>query len=134
MNSYNGFTPSQRMKALTWLKGEWAAGRRVKGCKCDACGQTEGRIDAHSEDYSAPYGDHIGKYTFCYRCHMMIHCRFKNPVAWHIYKQHIREGRIFAPIGSNFALFASQSLNQKGQNVPYTQAAPRNITVLDEIA
>lgn len=134
MNSYNGFTPAQRMKALNWLKGEWAAGRRTKGCQCDACGQTEGRIDAHSEDYSAPFGDHIGKYTFCYRCHMMIHCRFKNPEAWQIYKQHIREGRIFEPIGSNFALFARQSLNLKGQNVSFRQGTPQDLTVLDEIA
>jgi hypothetical protein len=133
MKSYNGFTPTQRMKALGWLKEEWAAGRRVKGTACDACGQTEGRIDAHSEDYSAPYGDHIGKYTFCYRCHMMIHCRFRNKDAWYQYRKDIKEGKMFEPIWNNFPLFCKQSLTQKGVGVPYKEATKKTTTVLDQI-
>tara|TARA_R100000773_G_scaffold36307_1_gene31302 strand:- start:1602 stop:1847 length:246 start_codon:yes stop_codon:yes gene_type:complete len=81
MKSYNGFTPKERTDAFIWLKGEYASGRREKGKVCDACGQTKGIVEDHSEDYSYPYGDHIGKYTFCYRCHMMIHCRFRNRLA-----------------------------------------------------
>ena len=29
MNPYNGFDHNQRMKALRWLKAEYAAGRRT---------------------------------------------------------------------------------------------------------
>jgi hypothetical protein len=62
--------------------------REPRPIRCDACGQTEGPIDAHSEDYSEPFGDHIGEHALCYRCHMAIHTREKNPEAWAIYKTH----------------------------------------------
>lgn len=77
-NSYNGFTWTERQRAYNWLKQEWVAGRRLKvGPRCDACEQTAGYLMAHSEDYSAPYGSHIGQWTLCYWCHMLIHCRFR---------------------------------------------------------
>jgi hypothetical protein len=60
VNSYNGFTPQQRAHALRGLNREYAAGRRQRPTSCDACGQTEGVIEPHSEDYSEPFGDHIG--------------------------------------------------------------------------
>ncbi|TPW00438.1 MAG: hypothetical protein USCAAHI_00115 [Beijerinckiaceae bacterium] len=44
MNSYNNFSPAQRMRALRWLRAEYAAGRRHPPLVCDACGQTEGVI------------------------------------------------------------------------------------------
>jgi hypothetical protein len=64
---------------------------------------------------------------------MMIHCRFKHPQAWVAYKQHVREGRIFVPIGRNFPLFCQQTLNLKGENVRFTQRRPREHTLLDEL-
>ena len=133
LKPYNGFDHAQRLAALAWLKGEYAAGRRTRPVRCDACGQTEGPIDPHSEDYSRPFGEHIGKHGLCYRCHMMIHCRFKNPQAWVAYKQHVREGRIFVPIGRSFPLFCQQSLNAKGDNVPFTQGSMRERTLLDDL-
>lgn len=102
MNPYNGFTPSQRVKALKWINGEYAAGRRTRPTECEACGQTDGKLQAHSEDYSEPYGDHIGKYGLCYTCHMMIHCRFSAPVAWDNYRWAIRSGYRTAPNNGNF--------------------------------
>ena len=65
MNPYNGFSPVQRVQALRWLKGEYAARRRQRPTSCDGCGQTEGIIQAHSEDYGQPFGDHIGAFGFC---------------------------------------------------------------------
>lgn len=64
---------------------------------CDACGQDAGVIQPHSENYSAPYGDHIGEHGLCFTCHMMIHCRFRSPAAWQAYRAAIREGWIFKP-------------------------------------
>lgn len=130
LKTYNGFDHDARMKGFRWLKAEYAAGRRTKPTVCDACGQTEGQIAGHSEDYSEPFGDHIGKHALCERCHLMIHCRFKNPEAWAIYKQHIREGRIFVPV-NGFKAFCGQTLNAKGRNVPFKQGPARPHTLLD---
>ena len=77
-NSYNGFLWPERQRAYGWLKQEWAAGRRPKvGSQCDVCGQTAGYLMAHAEDYSAPYGPHIGQWSLCYWCHMLLHYRFR---------------------------------------------------------
>lgn len=132
MNSYNGFTPEQRMKALYWLKAQVKAGTRTAPTECMACGQKEGVIEAHSEDYSEPFGDHIGAYAFCYRCHMMIHCRFRSPEAWNSYRLQVRNGTVFAACYTrNFQkivsyLTMSEVLIQRRQ-------ASRERTVLDDI-
>jgi len=112
MNSYNGFTPTQRMKAYKWLMNEYALGNRVKSCKCDSCGLTEGIIEPHSENYGEPYGNHIGQYSFCYRCHMMLHCRFRNPKAFQRYAQAVASGKQYSPFYKrNFFEFVEQQLN-----------------------
>jgi hypothetical protein len=92
------------MKGYRWLQREYAAGRRARPTVCDACGQDQGPIDAHSESYAEPFGDHIGKYAVCYRCHMAIHTRFNNPEAWTAYKTAVALGRIYQPIGKNFRI------------------------------
>jgi hypothetical protein len=84
------------MRALRWSRAEYAAGRRHAPLVCDACGQDEGPIEAHSEDYSEPFGSHIGEPALCFRCHVAVHCQFKNPVAWEAYKLQVRQRRVFA--------------------------------------
>jgi hypothetical protein len=134
VNYYNGFAPQQRLDALRWFNAELAAGRRKLPVTCDACGQTEGPIEAHSEDYSEPFGDHIGRFGVCYRCHMMIHCRFKNPKAWEVYKLDVGLGKVFAPIGRNFWLFRKQTLDAKGIGVRFEQGPAKASTFLDGLA
>jgi hypothetical protein len=97
MNSYNGFTPSQRMKAYKWLMNEYALSTRTKPVKCDSCGLTEGIIEPHSENYGEPFGNHIGQYSFCYRCHMMLHCRFRNKSAFIRYSTEVATGIQYEP-------------------------------------
>lgn len=134
LKTYNGFEHHQRMRALGWLKKEYAAGRRTRPVRCDACGQTEGHIEAHSEDYSSPFGDHIGQHGLCYRCHMMIHCRFRNPEAWDVYKKQLRQGWRFAPLpGRSFYIFTAQTLTRMGEGVPHTKHQPRGRTLLDDL-
>ena len=112
MNSYNGFTPSQRMKAYKWLMEEYASGNRIKPTQCDSCGLTEGIIEPHSENYGEPFGDHIGEYGFCYRCHMAVHCRFRKPEAWIKYQEEVYAGTVFQPFHTrDFFTFAKQHLN-----------------------
>ena len=115
LKTYNGFDHDQRMKGYRWLQGEYAAGRRARPTVCDACGQTEGRSTRTREDYSEPFGDHIGRYGLCYRCHMAIHTRFNNPEAWTAYKIHVALGRIFHPIGKSFRRFAAETLERKAR-------------------
>ncbi|MCG3198579.1 MAG: hypothetical protein GHCLOJNM_03082 [bacterium] len=97
MKSYNGFSPSQRLKALAWLKGEYQSGARRPPVICDSCGQTEGIIDAHSEDYREAFGDHIGRFGLCFACHMMVHVRWSFPQRFHAYAECVASGNRFAP-------------------------------------
>ncbi len=105
---YNGFTPAQRAKAFRWFKGEIEAGQRpAKPTRCEVCGQLEGSLMWHSEDYSEPYGPHIGEHGLCFRCHMAIHCRFRNRAAWAAYREAIEQGRQFRPV-AHFPTFIEQ--------------------------
>lgn len=132
MNSYNGFTHTQRMKAFNWLKIEYASGRRKKPTQCDACGQTKGILEHHSEDYSAPYGNHIGAWSLCYRCHMMIHCRFRNKTAWRRYRERLATGIIFAPFYTrNFKLFAQQLHGEMPVDIDLGHARPDVLAKID---
>lgn len=80
--SYNGFTPEQRSKAARWLRQQ----NPPRPTTCDACGQDAARnVTRHSEDYSEPYGPHIGAFSLCYVCHMLVHCRFSAREAYERY-------------------------------------------------
>lgn len=98
MKSYNGYTPYQRNKAQAWLNKQWASFALAKPTQCCACGQNEGIIDAHAEDYSEPF--QAGKtdaFHLCFRCHMMVHCRKHNLLGWKNYKEAIKSGITYAP-------------------------------------
>lgn len=97
MNFYNGYSPHQRMKAYKWLMSQYASGNRTKPTQCDSCALVDGIIEPHSEDYSEPFGDHIGQYNFCYRCHMMLHCRKNSIKNFELYCLAIKEGSQFQP-------------------------------------
>lgn len=122
MNSYNGFTPTQRMKALKWLREQQKLNlRTARPNKCDTCGQEHGILEWHSEDYSEPFGDHIGQYGLCYICHMMIHCRFKSKQAWSIYLQALKENKCFEAFQTrNWTQFRRDCLQNKFKDRKYT--------------
>ncbi len=103
MNSYNGFSPARRLRALRWLTAEYDAGRRTRPTSCDACGQARGLIEAHSEDYGEPFGAHVGRFALCYRCHMLVHCRFRAPAAFEGYVASLELGHVWPPIGRSWA-------------------------------
>ncbi len=106
MKVYNGFSGDQRAAAQRWLNMMIATGRLTRPTICSACGQAEGPIDMHAEDYSLPFA--IGKtdeFRICYSCHMAVHCRFRQPVAWDVYRNGVAQGRRYPAIGRNFPQF-----------------------------
>jgi hypothetical protein len=134
MNPYNGFSPRERIRALAWLKGEYAAGRRQPPIVCDACGQTAGLLEAHSEDYSTPYGDHTGAFGLCWTCHMMIHCRFKAAAAWERYRTAVAAGATAEPFQiRNFRRFTAMHLGAVSRAAWTQRPAPPARLILDEI-
>ena len=108
MKPYNGFTPQQRQEAFNWLKEQ----NKPKPTICEACGQEWGLIEPHSEDYSKPFGEHIGKYGLCYICHSMIHCRFRAREEWLNYIENVeKKGLIYVnPYYRNWLDFRTRFL------------------------
>lgn len=125
MNSYNGFSGAQRMKAQRWLNEMWGRGLLARPSECTACGQTEGVIDAHTEDYSEPFAaGKTDQWPLCYRCHMMLHCRFSAPVAFQRYRKAVAGGiRYEAMTERNFYRLRNQHIH--GHRVGWTQHEPR---------
>jgi hypothetical protein len=135
LNSYNGFTPEQRMEALRWTKAEYAAGRRAPPRQCCVCGQTKGIIEPHSEDYSKPYGEHIGKYPLCYVCHMILHCRFRAPDAFRVYQNQMRQGLQFPAYHTRaWERFVKEYLEQKASQLPRLLVRASGPTFLDTLS
>lgn len=126
MKDYNGFSGFQRGRAQSWLNAQWASGKLARPKVCCACGQTEGVIDAHAEDYSEPFT--AGKtdgFHLCFICHMMVHCRFRNPLAWKRYVEAIERGVRFVALGGrNFPRFSALFLSGDIMRAAHTMHAP----------
>ena len=133
MKSYNGFSAAQRNKAQAWLNGQWRSGKLAKPSVCHACGQTQGVIDAHAEDYSEPFAaGKTDQYHLCFQCHMMVHCRFHHLEKWRWYKEAVADGMTFEPyFKRDFGRFARDTLEGTPRMVAF--GAPRP-DVLGKIA
>ena len=83
MKSYNGFSAYQRQKGSNILKQAIDKGilEHPNNCKCSFCGQDKGIRHYHNEDYSE---DKVvtTAVVLCWRCHMMLHGRFKHPLSF----------------------------------------------------
>ena len=62
---------------------------------CEACGQTEGQIENHREDYSSIDPNEL--ITLCCRCHRVLHLRDSDPSGWDFYRERILEGYRWEP-------------------------------------
>lgn len=69
--TYNGFTHSERMAGYRIVEDAIASGAIPPPRKCNRCGQTEGLIVYHSEDYT-PVTILKQIEPLCGRCHDMI--------------------------------------------------------------
>lgn len=99
MTSYNGFTPAQRWRGLAIVKRAIADGviPPANTLPCSRCGQTEGIIMYHSEDYT-PERIVAQVVPLCWRCHMMLHCRFRHPKSWEKYAAEVAAGTRYPPV------------------------------------
>jgi hypothetical protein len=96
-NPYNGFSAEVRARSGVWLTVQYKARRVQRPKECQACSQHQGVVEHHAEDYSEPFGPHIHAFALCFRCHLMVHSRFRNPVAWERYCDAIARGVQYAP-------------------------------------
>jgi hypothetical protein len=135
MKSYNGFTSPERSAVGVWQNQQWRAGR-PRPTKCCACGVQHGVIDSHCEDYSQPYtAEKLFVYPLCFRCHMLVHCRFSNPDAWNVYRANIRAGVRFAAFRAReFGRFCAETLRgDDGCTAAYEVHEPPSHLPLDII-
>lgn len=100
LRPYNGFTPEQRVAGARWLDAEIAAGRARHPTRCHACGRSDIQVRGHSEDYSAPYGPHIGQFALCVTCHLVVHMRHRAPSAFAEYARQVANGAYPASVRS----------------------------------
>ena len=95
MQSYKGWTPAERYESLKKTKQAIRDGIIPKAHTCNRCGQTEGIIQYHNEDYSDPI-----KYLemLCWRCHMIHHSTRRNPGAVKAYFEEVASGKRYPPV------------------------------------
>lgn len=129
MNHYNGFSPAQRNKAQAWLNKQWSIGSFARPMSCCACTQDKGIIDAHAEDYSEPFAQgKTDQYHLCFRCHMAVHCRFRNPDAYVKYAQEVYAGTVYKPFYTrDFFAFAKQQLDDWCPAIDYYSLNTTNV-------
>ena len=99
MKSYNGFSPAERIKGDKIIKQAIHDGilKPLKETKCSICGQDKGIRHYHCEDYSEEkiLDDVV---PVCWRCHMMIHSRFRHRKAFEIYMSEVKGGKRYPPV------------------------------------
>lgn len=97
MKSYNGFTPQQRMEGDRIIKQAIAEGKLKPPTKCRVCGQDKGILHVHAEDYR-PDKILANCRCLCWRCHMILHSRYRNREAFNRYFKEVREGKKYPPV------------------------------------
>lgn len=103
------YSLTTRAKKLGWIKAQ---------DKCERCGQEEGIIHLHNEDYDVTYNTlrevfdrkpvsiteeektnvNAVLFVWCWRCHMMHHTMHRNPVKVKEYFAAVDAGKIFPPV------------------------------------
>jgi hypothetical protein len=108
MNSYNNFSLHSACARCDGSTVNMQPDAGIRRSFVTHAARTKARSRPTQRTIAFPYGDHIGRFGVCYRCHVMIHTRFKNPGTWARYKQDIRLGKIFASIGRSYPTFCWQ--------------------------
>lgn len=96
---YNGHSPQKRERVQAWLNEQWNTGALPRPTQCAACGQTDGAIHGHLEDYDQP----TTYVPLCITCHLLLHCRYRNHRVWHEYRQRVAQGWQAPPLDQRTA-------------------------------
>lgn len=93
MQSYNGFTPEERLRGEQILKEAIRNGilPPLNQTRCAICGQDKGIRHYHNEDYS-PENIIADATPLCWRCHMHIHAKNKTTPKWQKYEREVFQG------------------------------------------
>lgn len=133
LSNYNGFTGKEREASLRRVHKLWESGEVPRPTQCMACGQTEGTLHGHSEDYS---NDHV-HIPLCITCHLILHMRFQQPVLWDTYREMVRLGYQGVPLEQRNALYRIKQIyapTYEGTDWPmHLENDQRSGTVLDVI-
>ena len=70
LSNYKKWTGKEREASYKITKKAMKDGTLPMPTKCNRCGQTEGRIDYHSENYDDPIN---GLESICMKCHLCLH-------------------------------------------------------------
>lgn len=131
MKAYNGFPGDYRAGQYAKLKQAWDLGTVARPTVCEVCGQTEGTINAHSEDYTRIFNAH----HLCVVCHLAIHCRFHMRTLWASYRAAIRDGyRAPGKTQPQVMGFLHELQRTPAHLWPGTKHDPRGATLLDTLA
>lgn len=97
MKAYNGFTGEERERVGKIINDMVKSGLLNKAIVCNRCKQDKGIIHYHLEDYSLPVTEDKIEHL-CWRCHMMLHSRRRNPEAVVNYFKEISEGKQYKAV------------------------------------
>lgn len=132
LSDYNGFPGKMREKSLRRVHKLWDSGEVPRPTQCDACGQRDGTIHGHSEDYS---DDHV-HLPLCITCHLLLHMRFQMPSTWDTYRAQVRAGYQGTPLEQRNALYRIKQLYASSDPTHWPMTKlwdARSATVLDMI-
>jgi hypothetical protein len=130
LGTYNGHSGEKRERVQRWLETQWTAGYVARPSCCIVCGQTEGAIHAHLEDYDAPWS----YVELCITCHLVLHSRFRRKPVWFEYLAQVSAGWQAPPLAqrAGFTTLAAGILANRWPTGLQRAAAPGR-TFLDEL-
>lgn len=97
LGPYKGFSGLQRMACQTLILRAVSDGLIPPAVKCARCGQTEGTIQYHNENYD----QYLDVERLCIRCHLVHHSVRRCPVAVTKYFEEVAAGKMWPPLRGN---------------------------------
>jgi hypothetical protein len=118
MRDYKQWTAQYRKDSLKLTNKAKKMGWIPQPKKCRRCGQEDGILHLHNEDYTVTHvtlTDVFNRFPIsitpeeidainqalepiCWRCHMMHHSKHRNKIAVEMYQDEIRRGKRYPPV------------------------------------
>ncbi len=129
---YNGWNRAERSRATRWKHAAGRRGEYLPPIVCSACGQDQGRIFGHWENYDPPFSA-AKDIPLCSRCHFMVHSRHRRPEQWDRYRAAIAKGWRPPAVGASDAAVPVESTVDSRPRAWILSPTPPSILVLDRI-